>query len=157
VELELWFDVSAEAVFGVAECLVDTGLKVGERAEASLKRFAAVQIVGVPALPAERLALLPLHTRQVHASRRQFLEMGFGKVAADDADDLHRMQHRTRHRKEDRRPAERVGGLAEGRDHGIKSDRADDEQAHAYIRSGARIPKRERPFASTCWTARART
>src|SRR5207237_6581334 len=96
---------------------------------------------GVAGLPAERLALLPLHTRQVYAARRQFLEMSFGKVASDDADDLDGMEHRARHRKEDRGPAERVGGLAEGRDDGIKRDRTDDEQTHATSVQGRGSPR----------------
>ena len=83
--------------------------------------------------------------------------MRFRKVAADDAHDLHGMQDGARHRKEHGRTAERVGGFTERRDDRIERDRADHEQTHAYIRSGARIPKRVRPFASTCCTARAST
>ncbi len=157
VELQLRIDVAEEDVFGVAEFFRDAGLKVGEDTETGLERFAAVQIVRISGFPAERLALLPFHTRQVDAARRQFLEMIFGKVAPDHADDLDGSQHRARHRKEHRGSAERVGSLAEGRDDGIQRDRADDEYTHAHIRSGARIPKSERPFASTCLTARAST
>src|SRR5256885_4396211 len=83
--------------------------------------------------------------------------MFVGKVAPDHADGLAGSQPRPRHREEHGGPTERVGGLAEGRDDGIQSDRADDEYTHAHIRSGARIPKSERPVASTCWTARAST
>ena len=83
--------------------------------------------------------------------------MRFREIVADHADDLHWMQDGARHGKEYRGAAECVGGLAERRDDGIERDGADDEQTHAYIRSGARIPKRVRPFASTCLIARAST
>src|SRR5207253_10070867 len=98
-----------------------------------------------------------LHTREIDAAVAERLEMRVRKIATDDAYDLHRMQDGARHREEHGRAAERVGGLAEGRDDGIERDRSNDEQTHAYIRSGARIPKRVRPFASTCFTARAST
>src|SRR5207247_4184263 len=82
VELQLRIDVAEEDVLGVAEFFGDAWLEVGEDTEPCLERLAAIEVVGVARLPAERLARLPLHVRQVHAARRQFLEMIFGKVGA---------------------------------------------------------------------------
>src|SRR5205085_7726646 len=109
--------------------------------ETRFQRFAAVEIVGIARLPAERFALLALDTGEIDPACGELFEVVFRKIAADHTDDLHGVEHGARHREEYGSAAERVGGFAERRDDRIEGDRPDDEQAHATSVPGRESPK----------------
>src|SRR5690349_995242 len=156
-ELQLGVDVAQEDELRRAERRRDGGVEVGEHAEPRLQRLAALEIVGILPFPPERYAGHAGHAGEVDAALREAIELREWKVGAHHTHDLHRMQHGARHREENRRAAERVGRLTEGRGHRVEGDRAHHQQAHVYIRSGALMPSSASPLASTWRTARART
>ena len=118
-QLQLGIDVSQEHVAGVPEGLGELGPEGGEHTEPRFQRFATRQVVRVARLPPERFPLGLLDAAQVDATLFQRLERAERVVAPHHADDLHRMQQRSRGAEENGRSPRRVGRLTEGRGHRV--------------------------------------
>ena len=156
-ELQLGVDVAEEHEARGAKRRRQLGPEAREHAEPRLQSLAARQVVGVFRLPAERLPVGSLDAAQVHAAGLEFLEGAQRVVVADHAHDLNGVEDGAGRAEEHRRSAGGIRSLAERGGDRIESDRADDEQTHGYIRSGAEMPSTTRPLASTWRTARAST
>ena len=141
-ELQLGVDVAEEHVAGVAELGRQLGAELREYAEPRLQRLAAGEVVRVFRLPAERLALRPLDARQVHAARLERPEGAGRIVRPDHAHHLHGVEDHAGGAEEHGGAAGGVRRLTERRRYRVEGDRADHEQTHAHIRSGALIPSR---------------
>jgi hypothetical protein len=115
---------------GALELRRNLRTEVREHAETGLERLGRVQVVPIPATPAERVARGLLEPRHVDAALRQRLELVHGIIVTDDADELHGREMDRRGGEEGAGAADDVVGLAERRFHGVQRDRADDEYGH---------------------------
>src|SRR5690242_1482834 len=91
----------------------------------------------------ERVAARALQPLKVDAAAAEQLQIFFGKILADDADDSHRREEARAHAEVRGRAAEHALGRAGGRLDRIEGDGADDENA-AHLRYFPTIGLRSR-------------